>query len=98
MLEKTDMQCDDADLVKAEYKLLMRILMHGVMLGKYRQSGVEDRKKLWELLDDLETIIADYRAGWLVRNKNINIENSVYKFYELRRQYIEHLGLYRVKV
>ena len=98
MLEKTDMQCDDAALIKAEYKLLMRLLMHGVMLGKYKQAGIEDRKKLWELYDDLETIIADYRSGWLIRNKNINIENSVYKFYELRKQYIAHLGLYRVKV
>ena len=98
LLEKTDMRCDDADLLKAEYKLNMRLLMHGVMLGKYKLLGHTDREKAWELLDDIETIIADYRALWLKRNKNINLENSMFKFYELRRQYIEHLDLYRVKV
>ena len=73
-------------------------MQHGVKLGKYRKLGVKDRKLLWELYDDLETIIADYRSGYLARNKNINYENSVFKLYELRRQYIEHLELYRVKV
>lgn len=98
MLEKTDLRCEDGDLIQAEYRLLMRILMHGVMLGKYKQSGVEDRKKLWELLDDLDAIIADYRAGWFKRNKNIHVEASVYKLNELRRQYAKHLNLYRIKV
>jgi hypothetical protein len=98
LLEKTDMRCDDAQLLKAEYRLNMRLLMHGVMLGKYKLLGYTDREKAWELLDDIETIIADYRALWLKRNKNLNLENSMFKFYELRRQYIEHLDLYRVKV
>ena len=98
LLEQTDMRCDDADLLKAEYRLNMRLLQHGVMLGKYKLLGRTDREKAWELLDDIETIIADYRALWLKRNKNINLENSMFKFYELRRQYIEHLDLYRVKV
>ena len=98
LLEQTDMRCDDAALLKDEYRLNMRLLMHGVMLGKYKLLGHTDREKAWELLDDIETIIADYRALWLKRNKNINLENSMFKFYELRRQYIEHLDLYRVKV
>ena len=98
MLEQTRMTCDDADQLKKEYDLLIRLLQHGVKLGKYRKLGVKDRKLLWELYDDLETIIADYRSGYLARNKNINYENSVFKLYELRRQYIEHLELYRVKV
>lgn len=98
LLETVQLQCVDGELIKAEYKLLIRILLHGTKLGKYKQSGKEDRETLWELYDDIGTILADYIAGWLKRNRNINLENSVYKFQELRRQYQKALGAERVKV
>lgn len=98
MLETVDLHCEDGSLILDEYRLLIRILLHGVMLGKYRQSGIHDRSKLWQLYDDIGTIIADYWKGWLLQNKNINFENSVYKFQELQRQYQQSLGLERVKV
>lgn len=98
MLNTVWLQCEDRDLILQEYRLLIRILLHGVALGKYKQKGVTDRMALWELYDDIQTIIADYRAGWLKRNRNINIENSVYKFYQLQEQYQHALGVERVKV
>lgn len=98
LLETTKLQCEDGELIKAEYHLLMRILLHGTALGKYKQAGLEDRKVLWELYDDIQTILADYVAGWLRRNRNLNLENSVYKFLELKKQYQKALGAERVKV
>lgn len=98
LLESTKLQCADASLIYSEYQLLIRMILHAAKLGRYKQSGVADRQTLWELYDDIQTIIADYRSGWLRRNKNINLENSTYKLYALQRQYQRHLGLGHIKV
>ncbi len=98
MFQTVDLGCNDAALLKAEYQLSFRFLFHGIMLGKYRQQGIYDRAKLWELYDDIQTIIADYRKGYLARNRNLNFENSVFKLHELQRQYQQALGVDRVKV
>ena len=98
LLESTHLQCDDASLIYAEYRLFIRMMLHAAKLGRYKQLGAENRQTLWDLYDDIQTIIADYRSGWLRRNKNINLENSTYKLYELQRQYQQHLGLGHIKV
>lgn len=98
LLAQVDLKCEDGELVVGEYKLAIRMLIHGAMLGKYKQKKKEDRAQLWDLYDDIQTIIADYRKCWLMRNRNVGLDESLYKLYELKRQYQQHLGVGHVKI
>lgn len=97
ILENTDLQCDDAEAVIAEYTLAIHMLIHGAMLGKYKQQYEGNREKLWDLYDDIRAILAEYRKCWFMRNKNVGLDESLYKLYELKKQYQEHLGTGHIK-
>lgn len=90
-LDGVEMQCDDAELIEAEMRLSLRLILHGANLGLLKTTARmgKDRKrcKLEELRDDLTVILRDYRENWLRRNRSGGLDDSVRRLEDLKRQY-----------
>jgi hypothetical protein len=74
------------------------MILHAIRLGKYKLAQKEDRETLWDLYDDFQTIMADYRKCWFMRNRNVGLDESMYRMYTLKAQYETALNTYYVKV
>lgn len=98
LLEQVDLQCPDREEILFEYRLAFRMILHAVQLGKYKLSQKENREALWDLYDDFQTIMADYRKCWFMRNRNVGLDESMYRMYTLKAQYETALDTYYVKV
>ena len=98
LLEQVDLHCPDRDEILEEYQLGIRMVLHGARLGKYKLAQKEYREALWDLYDDFQGIMADYRKCWFMRNRNVGLDESMYKMYELKAQYEKALDTYYVKV
>lgn len=93
-LNSAEMKCEDAEIIEAEFKNSMRLILHGADLGIIKltgSDGEEKRRNVKEMLKDITSIINDYKRNWLKRNRSGGLENSIGKMENLKRQYEEAL-------
>lgn len=94
-LDRAEMKCADAELIEAEFRVSMRLLLHGANLGLFKLdksiNAEERRKRLEELLEDITLIIRDYKINWLKRNRSGGLEKSTSRMESLKNQYFEAL-------
>lgn len=81
-LEKTELQCDRADLVLDEYRLAIKIIKLMQSIGKYqhavRREDTETRiAELDILINGIPTAIEEFRRTWLERNKYSYLDDSL---------------------
>src|SRR5690606_22778390 len=65
-LANTNMQRDDADLIKREFATAGHMLKHG---AKRLLFQLDEKDRRMELLADLDAVEAEYRDNWLGRNR-----------------------------
>ncbi|WJH32718.1 family 20 glycosylhydrolase [Paenibacillus sp. CC-CFT747] len=72
-LEEAMPQCSDAPLVKREYALAIKLVLHGAELGLFKTDPSSDlsgrERRLELLLEDLDGILLEYKEVWLMRNR-----------------------------
>lgn len=96
-LYMVDLQCEDADIIVAEFRNAIHLILHGANLGLFKlekRGGDQEILELRNLLDDLTSIIKEYKEVWLKRNRSAGLEDSIMKMEELKSQYIEELHPY----
>ncbi len=74
------MQRPDADLIRREYANTVRMQWHAARRGQMALLPMDsdERKRLCkELQKDMEKILAEYEALWLVRNRPGGLEDSM---------------------
>lgn len=89
-LDRVEMQCDDAELIKSEYKHAGRLILHGVKLGLFKLGGLEGEARAGELkrlILDLQEIVSELKVNWLSRNRSGGLEDSLTGLYGLLDQY-----------
>ncbi len=93
-LDQTEMDCEDAELITAEYRNSIRLVLHGTKLGLYKlrkMSKEGSRLFLETMLEDLTEIIETYKRLWMKRNKSGGLQDSIRRLEELKGQYQEAL-------
>lgn len=89
-LDYADMQCEDAELIDAEFRNIARLILHGADLGLFKLGGFgkEDMKRqLKNLVDDISLIIKEYKDLWLKRYRSGELEVGIKELEDLRGQY-----------
>lgn len=89
-LDHTDMRCADADLIVAEFRLVIDLLAHACKRGLVI-SG-EGEVSYGHLLAELETLIAQQRLNWLARSRPGGLKDSLLRFEPVLRSYRDHIG------
>ncbi|MCQ6564015.1 beta-N-acetylhexosaminidase [Paenibacillus mendelii] len=96
VLEQTDLLCDDAELIRAEYKNAIALILHGARLGQFKYASfteVERKQELTDMLHDINSIMSDYEHVWLSRNRSGGMKESLIKLERLASEYRTALGL-----
>ena len=94
-LYMVDLQCEDADMIVAAFRNAIRLILHCADLGLFKlkkRGRDQEMLELKKLLNDLTSIIKEYKKIWLKRNRRGGLEDSILKMQELKRQYIEALN------
>ena len=90
-LDNSEMNCDDSETVDAEFRISMRLILHGANLGlfKLRNDMEKDgkRRQLEALLEDITAIITEYKISWLKRNRIGGLDGSAARMENLKQQY-----------
>ena len=92
-LEKTEMACGDAPLVKAEIENGIHYVLHGTkrilyMLGHY----TDPVEILYELRQEISAIMKNHYELWHARNRLGGLENSLSEMRRQRNEYDELLN------
>lgn len=94
VLEKTDLRCDDAELVIAEYKNAVELILHGAKLGQLTLSSLDSpnrKERLCAMHQDLIGIMGRYERIWLSRNRAGGMKESLVPLDRLADEYREAL-------
>ncbi len=89
-LDDAAMQRPDADLVTAEFRLVIDLLAHAC-----KRALVLSGEKDWttaDLLTDLESLIPQQRLNWLARSRPGGLKDSLLRFEPVLRSYRDHIG------
>ena len=73
-LDRAQMADDDADLIRREFMLAARMLRHGARRALFQLEGSD--LHVDDLAAELDGIIDEYRAVWLVRNRPGGLDDS----------------------
>ncbi len=89
-LDKAEMRCTDADILMAEIRNTIKLVLHGANLGLLkrgsRESG-ERGSRLETMIEDLDGIMENYRRIWEQRNIKGGADDSFKRLTALRSQY-----------
>lgn len=91
-LNKSNMQCDDADIIYEEFRNSIRFIRLGADMGILKfniKNGLEEKhvqELQEELLEDASVLIKNHKIVWLKRNRMGGLEDS-----------IKHLWLTKIK-
>lgn len=102
-LDCTDMKCEDARLIKAEYQTSLMMVRHGIQLGLYEIQKSDRRffeggeTMLHGLSDEIDRIIVRHIAVWIKRNRIGGLQKSLRHLYALKEYYDAEQKLYREK-
>jgi hypothetical protein len=97
-LELTEMNCNDADLVKAEMKQAIRFIRMAqkVNIGLNKKIDVRLRKKyLEEIVSVKKQFINEQKRLWHIRNKSGGFEDSIFlvtEFIDFAESMLEFLN------
>ncbi|MBP1993714.1 beta-N-acetylhexosaminidase [Paenibacillus eucommiae] len=94
VLEQVDLQCDDADLVIAEYGNAIDLILHGAKLGQFKLSSLEEavrKERLSVMIQELNGIMSNYEQIWLSRNRVGGMKESLMNLEKLADEYSEAL-------
>jgi hexosaminidase len=90
-LDQTDMQLEDADIIRAELTQAAELARHGayyLLLAR----GSEDREPQ-ELLQEWESLTERQRETWLMRNRPGGLSDSLERFETVRKEYSRLLAM-----
>ncbi|MCB9158304.1 MAG: family 20 glycosylhydrolase [Caldilineaceae bacterium] len=73
-LDRADMACADADLIKAEYAWAGAMLRHACRRGRWLES--QDPAEAAALADDLDELLATFDMLWHARNREAAFRRS----------------------
>lgn len=92
ILERVDLQCEDADLVIAEYNNAIELILHGAKLGLLTTAAQDEAdrgERLSAMLQELQSIMSRYEQIWLSRNRAGGMQESLVNLYRLADEYRE---------
>ncbi|QNK59368.1 family 20 glycosylhydrolase [Paenibacillus sp. PAMC21692] len=90
VLEQVDLQCDDADLVIAEYYNAIELILHGAKLGLLNLSAMDEanrKDRLSAMIQDLNGVMSKYEQVWLSRNRVGGMKESLGNLEKLADEY-----------
>lgn len=76
----------DAELLKREFRLTVRMLEHASMRGKFVISPTDSLRG--KLLEDIHEIVTEYQSIWLARNRPGGLKDSLARFEIARKDYL----------
>lgn len=94
VLEQVDLQCDDAELVVAEYRNAIELILHGAKLGLLNLSSLDEvirKERLSVMIQELYGIMSNYEQIWLSRNRVGGMKESLVNLEKLADEYGEAL-------
>lgn len=88
-INKQKMQRADAELIVSEYECAANLLHHACGLGMlaFEDDPKVARELKRKLVPDLRSIIKDYKALWLARNREGGLKDSVARFENILKVY-----------
>jgi hexosaminidase len=89
-LDDATMQRPDAELVIAEFRLVIDLLAHACKRGLILVG--EGDWSYPELLAELEALIPQQRLNWLARSRPGGLKDSLLRFEPVLRSYRNHIG------
>ena len=89
-LDSAQMARPDADLVRAEFRMVADLLRHACWSGLL-EAG-EPIRAPGELLADLDRLAAVMRENWLARSRPGGLDDSLARLDHLRGRYREQMG------
>jgi hexosaminidase len=94
-LEKARLACPDAEVVKREYQLVLRLLKHACLRGMLAISThMAEQTLLRETLKkDLDEILVIFPQVWLLRNRAGGLADSLARFKPAQEDLLTHPGL-----
>lgn len=97
MPDKALLTCSDAEKVLSEYRFYMRLVRHGLKLGRYHaaakaQNVPQQKAFLCELSREISCIIKDFEQIWSGRSKIGGMEATCGRLRALRQDYGELLA------
>lgn len=85
-LSQTKMQTPDADTVIAEYQQASALMQHTAKWLLFMRG--ESEQLAQELLQELDSLIAQQHEVWLARNRRGGLDDSITRFDSMRQDYM----------
>ena len=95
--DKAALTCCDAEQVLSEFRFYMRLVRHGLKLGRYHaavkeENAAKQKALLGELKSEISPLVKDFEQIWAGRSKIGGLEDTAWRLRSLSLDYSELLS------